>query len=104
MQLFVMKKGYLGLGLASLQPGDKICCTELSRSHYRLRESPKGKSRNPKQLVGAVFAHDLCNGNSQDMMADGVGHTSEKFVSWNAISISVPGPPSHQLKQAIDAF
>ncbi|KAH7304461.1 heterokaryon incompatibility protein-domain-containing protein [Stachybotrys elegans] len=80
MQLFVTKKGYLGLGPATLQPGDKIWCTGFSKWLYALRESPSGKSPSSKQLVGAVYVHDLCNGNYADMIADGLGYKSKKII------------------------
>ena len=89
MQLFVTKRGYLGLGPATLQPGDTIWGTEFSRWLYAMRDVLSGESQKTKQFVGAVYAHGLTDGEFLETVVDieVIGKTVSKSVGYDIFDV-----------------
>ncbi|KAL5317932.1 hypothetical protein ACEPPN_015036 [Leptodophora sp. 'Broadleaf-Isolate-01'] len=72
MKLFVTKNGYLGLGPAHLQPGDRLHCANASPWFYALRDITQPGAAGPRRckFLGLAYVHDLCRGRFQELKAD----------------------------------
>lgn len=78
MKLFVTKNGYLGLGPAHLQSGDRLHCANASPWFYTLRDITEPEAVGPSRytFLGLAYVHDLCGGRFQELKGD---------RSWRAI-------------------